>query len=234
MISLIVLSVFLLFPAFSQEIDNEIDIDKIYYNFYAGNIEDIQNTAASVLAGIQEDDLLHYIKSWKIISVLYSTGRLPEYENKIHAFDISIAERLKTGKLTSSICLSYADYLYSKLSWEANNTKTVMALPVWYRRALFLDLNNIEANIKLALWYTTSADADSTIWNAFIKRQEQNLDLLGDVDRFNAYLLYSMFYMKIYNVKKGYLYLSLARNLFPDNPLPAVIAYNYELGKLNW
>jgi hypothetical protein len=235
LISLIAACAFSLCPAFSQEAwEAALDVDKVYYDFYAGNIENLQDAAAAVLAGAGEDNLLHYINSWKVLSALYSTGYLPEYENEIAAFDASIVEKLKKAKLTSAVCLAYADYLYSKLSWEIKNTKTVMALPVWYRRALLLEPNNTEANVKLALWYISAADENSRLWNAFIQRQEQNIELLGEADRFNAYLLYSMFYMKTYNVNKGFLYLNRAKELFPDNPLPALIAYNYEEGKLSW
>jgi hypothetical protein len=234
LINLIVVFTFFLFPVFSQETDRETDIDKIYYDFYAGSTEDIHAAAASVLAGMREDDLPGYINSLKVLSALYSTGYLPEYENEINIIDASVAKRLKRTRLTSALCLAYADYLYSRLSWESNNTKTIMALPVWYRRALLLDPNNREANIKLALWYISAADENSGLWNAFIKQQEQNLDILGEADRFNACLLYSMFYMKIYNVNKGFMYLDQAKNLFPNNPIPALIAYNYESGKLSW
>jgi hypothetical protein len=220
------------YPAFSDDPDRAIDA--LYYDCYAGTIDDIPKTAALVLAGIREADPMDYSKRMKVLAVLYATGQLPEYESTLKTLDASLAAVLKKTPLTSTLCLAYADYLYAKLSFESKNTKTIMALPVWYRRALFLDPNNREANVKLALWYISAANEHSFTWNAFIQQQEPYIHTLGEVDRFNAYLQYSFFYMKTYKVAQGFFYLDQAKALFPQNPLPALITYNYRSGKLGW
>ncbi|MGP1491575.1 MAG: hypothetical protein ACTTI6_11035 [Treponema sp.] len=50
-------------------------------------------------------------------------------------------------------------------------------------------------------------------------------------DRFTAYLLYSIYYMKRYNSEKGRAYLRKAAALFPDHALLSHLYGNYKKGK---
>ena len=135
-----------------------------------------------------------------------------------------------TKAQTAALYVRYADYLYTKIALPENTFKIVSALPVLYRKALMLDPDNTEAAVKLACWHIFPADVSTLNYNSFIEAQEEYLEMLSDADRFNAYVLYSSYYMKKYDSDKGRAYLQKAAALFPGHALLSHILENYRQG----
>jgi hypothetical protein len=225
--------------------DTEEVLNKIYTSYYEGKdipFDDIQ-------AGLKKADLLlHeyggtqykkriwllYLYSGEIRSSLYSSVESRIFRQEIEIFDKKITSNIKTITKDPDLCLAYANYLYSKLSRETDNFGIVNDLPVLYRRILLADPDNYRAGIKLALWYIYASGNGTNNWNSYIRLQEPLLERLSEIERFNAYILYSMFYMKSYKTGTGWDYLDKAESLFPQNPSIDFIRYNYETGKLSW
>lgn len=183
---------------------------------------------------LYETYLCNYIEASTIISTLYSSGKMNEYQDLVENLENDIEQKVNTIKKTSGLCIKYANFLYSEFFWKKNNSSIIKKLPVLYRQAIFLDKENNEALIKLALWYISASSYNTENWNVFIKSQESKLGSLQKNDLFFAYILYSMFYIKNYNTNKGLDYLAKAEKIYPSNILLSVIKENYSNGKIGW
>lgn len=179
-----------------------------------------------------------YLEHAKLISLLY----VYEGNRACKKYDAVIREeapaflkqvvRLPAATKTQKAALyvRYADYLYTKIAVSSHTFAIASALPVLYRKALLLDPDNTEAAVKLALLHIFPADQTTSNYNGFIETQEEFLEELPAADRFNAYLLYSIYYMKKYESGKGSAYLQKAATLFPDHMLLSHVRKNYEKG----
>ena len=181
-----------------------------------------------------QENLIEYIKACTLLSTLYSSGEIPEWQSEIESVNQNLQNEIKKYPFSSIELMAYADYVYSEFSWKKDTTYNIFVLPNIYRRIINLDKSNDEALVKLALWYITASNYFTSNWNSFIAKQERKIEILSNPDKFNGYLLYSMFYMKKYDVKKGMMYLNKARELYPENPLTFIIEQNYKNGKIGW
>ena len=183
-----------------------------------------------------------YFEHAKLISMLYvyeGNRQCGKYDTLIQgeAQDfLRQAEKL-TGKHAgftreqmSALFMRYANYLYTKIGVPKNTFAIASAVPVLYRKALMLNPGNIEAAVKLACWHIFPADVTTGNYNSYIESQEEYLEELSAADRFNAYLLYSIYYMKKYESAKGRAYLQKAAALFPNHVLLLRVYENYRNG----
>ena len=135
--------------------------------------------------------------------------------------------------MEGEVYLKYADYLYTKLPLpETKRFNTILTLPVLYRMALLKDKTNKAAFVKLSCWHVSSADETTSNFNSQIKATEEYIEELNEVDKFNAFIWYSIFYMKIYDTKKGWEYFYKAKNLFPNHQIVSLLYENYKKGIL--
>lgn len=179
-------------------------------------------------------NLIDYINACTLLSTLYSSGEIPEYQLEIESLSKRLEIELKKYPFSSEELMSYANYIYSEFSWKKDTTYNIFVLPNIYRKIISLDRSSEEALVKLALWYITASKYSTSNWNSFILIQKAKIENLSNPDKFNGYLLYSMFYMKKYDVKTGMMYLNKARELYPENPLTLIIEQNYKNGKIGW
>jgi len=153
---------------------------------------------------------------------------MKDYSSLIERLKTKVELFMKAIKPNAKIYLKYADYLY--LSLAQGNAKAVHALPILYRKVLLLDKNNKEALVKLASWYIFPANEKTANINGFIEEAENYIDELEEIDFFNACLWYSIYYMKNYNVNKGFDYLQRANRIFPRHVYVAHLWNNYKNG----
>lgn len=234
---------------FAQEILNSLDrAGELYEEFYKnGLIEDtevlqtigeIQNQLPKNIQSHEQKQLfVLYLRYGLLLSSYYANG-INHFLPVIQEFDANVKAILKDSSFSADVDLAYADYLNSKMSWSQDAMSIIQTLPILYRRALAQPSasENIrtEALTKLALWYASPANASTPLWNAFIEGQEENIELLSPVDRFMGYITMSMYYMKTYQVEKGWDYLSTAQAIFPNNILNLIIQDNYSRGVFSW
>jgi len=148
--------------------------------------------------------------------------------------DKDLKRFLKLSDLEGEVYLKYADYLYTKLPLpETKRFNTILTLPVLYRMALLKDKTNKAAFVKLSCWHVSSADETTSNFNSQIKATEKYIEELNEVDKFTAYIWYSIFYMKIYDTKKGWECFYKAKNIFPNHPIVSLLYENYKKGILN-
>ena len=169
-----------------------------------------------------------YLEHAYVISAIYDLGGMKDYSSLIERLKTKVELFMKAIEPNAKIYLKYADYLY--LSLAQGNTKAVHALPILYRKVLLLDKNNKEALVKLASWYIFPANEKTANINGFIEEAETYIDELEVVDLFNACLWYSVYYMKNYNVNKGFDYLQRANRIFPRHVYVAHLWNNYKNG----
>lgn len=169
-----------------------------------------------------------YLEHAYVISAIYDLGGMKDYSSLIERLKTKVELFMKAIKPNAKIYLKYADYLY--LSLAQGNAKAVHALPILYRKVLLLDKNNKEALVKLASWYIFPANEKTANINGFIEEAETYIDELEVVDLFNACLWYSIYYMKNYNVNKGFDYLQRANRIFPRHVYVAHLWNNYKNG----
>ena len=197
----------------------------------------------SLSTSFETEQLDLYFEHAKLISMLY----VYEGNRQCGKYDILIQHEAQgflrqAGKLTgkhagctkeqmSTLYMRYADYLYTKIGLPKNTFTIASALPVLYRKALMLAPGNIEAAVKLACWHIFPADVSTMNYNSYIESKEEYIEWLSAADRFNAYLLYSIYYMKKYESDKGRAYLQKAAALFPNCVLLSHIYENYRQGK---
>ena len=191
----------------------------------------------------EDAELLNlYFEHAKLISMLYvyeGNRQCGKYDTLIQgeAQDfLRQAEKL-TGKHAgftryqmSDLAMRYANYLYTKIGVPKNTFAIASAVPVLYRKALMLNPGNIEAAAKLACWHIFPADVTTGNYNSYIESQEEYIEELSAADRFNAYLLYSIYSMKKYESTKGRAYLQKAASLFPNHVLLLRVYENYRKG----
>ena len=183
-----------------------------------------------------------YFEHAKLISMLYvyeGNRQCRKYDTLIQGEAQSFlkqAEKL-TGKHAgftryqmSDLAMRYANYLYTKIGVPKNTFAIASAVPVLYRKALMLNPGNTEAAVKLACWHIFPADVTTGNYNSYIESEEEYLEELSATDRFNAYLLYSIYYMKKYESTKGRAYLQKAASLFPNHVLLLRVYENYRKG----
>lgn len=214
------------------------DYLELYYSGEDVDIEEVKGLYEEAMVNLEanptETSIVYYLKSSMLLSTLYSSGKFPEYHLLVESLKETINQKIQIEKLTENGLLAYADYLYSEFSWNNNNSEIIIILPNIYRKILTLNKNNKEALLKLALWYISASSYYTSNWNAFILGQEKNIESLFITDKFNAYILYSMFYMKNYDVDKGLENLIKAKGIFPNNPMIFVVESNYNSGKIGW
>ena len=183
-----------------------------------------------------------YFEHAKLISMLYvyeGNRQCGKYDTLIQgeAQDfLRQAEKLTrkhagfTREQMSALAMQYANYLYTKIGVPKNTFAIASAVPVLYRKALMLNPGNTEAAVKLACWHIFPADVTTGNYNSYIESQEAYIEELSVVDRFNAYLLYSIYSMKKYESTKGRAYLQKAASLFPNHVLLLRVYENYRKG----
>jgi hypothetical protein len=220
-------------------------LEKICLSFYSGEAVLMDEACAifvflteqldseSMQNIINQQTVGDYIRSAVTISILGVSDPGMTFTSYLNEFEERIKSFLKM-KLTADVCIAYGDYLYSKLSWNPDSFGIIQNLPVWYKRALFLDKGNTESLVDMAMWYIFGMSENTSCWIAFIKQQEKYIDSLPVVKRINAYICYSIFYMKICETKKGYDYLECARAIAPENISVLIIEENYKKGILGW
>ncbi|MGP1415101.1 MAG: tetratricopeptide repeat protein [Treponema sp.] len=169
-----------------------------------------------------------YLEHAYVISAIYDLGGMKDYSSLIERLKTKVELFMKAIEPNAKIYLKYADYLY--LSLAQGNAKAVHALPILYRKVLLLDKNNKEALVKLASWYIFPANEKTANINGFIEEAENYIDELEEIDLFNACLWYSVYYMKNYNVNKGFDYLQRANKIFPRHVYVAHLWNNYKNG----
>ena len=178
-----------------------------------------------------EAELLHlYISHVHILNSAYALGNLKEEDLLIKSLDERLLIFMQAIKQTAQTYLKYADYLFLKLSM--GEKKAIHILPVIYRKVLMMEKTNKEAKVKLAIWYISAADETASNFRGLIENAEEYIEDLDDVDRFNAYLWYSIYYMKCYQEAKGFMYLEAANKLFPKNVYVAHLWNQYRTGSL--
>ncbi|MCK9170707.1 MAG: hypothetical protein M0P01_09860 [Treponema sp.] len=207
---------------------------EIMNDFYSGKAVNIAEAAALVETSACGTDLNEYIKNCTVLSTLLVSDTDRTYVRLLTDFEKASRNKIYTSKNTETIAL-YAEYLYSKLSWEKSSFTIIEQLPVWYAKNVLLN-NDKKSLLDMAVWYISAANDTTLLWNSFIKKQEYLIDDLdlSDIDRFNYYLSYSIFYMKMPDTKKGLSYLARAEQLFPDSIQAEIIEENYKRGRFGW
>lgn len=180
----------------------------------------------------ENDLLILYLEYAKIVSTVYYLGSINHRFMQIQDIEKQITSFVKQRALSSAFYVKFADYLYQKLMLP-NSGSIILTLPIVYRKALLKDLENNAAKIKLASWYVFAANATTSNFNSFIEENESLIDELNTVDKFNAYITYSLYYMKVYNTDKGWMYLYKADALFPSHILVERLRNNYKKGILS-
>ena len=179
----------------------------------------------------EENSLLAlYLSHAHLLSYAYDLGIIKEYTELVRSMDAKIDIFMKAIKQNVATYLKYADYLYLKLSHGSR--KVIHALPKLYRKILLLDKENKEAYVKLAMWYIFPANEGTSNFRGMIEKAEEYIEELKMYDKFNAYLMYSIYYMKCYNTQKGFEYLEKANKIFPHHIYVAHLWNNYQKGKL--
>lgn len=200
-------------------------------------IETIQSQLPEIVQSQEQEDLFYlYLRYGLLLSFYYAHG-INHFLPVIQEFDAKVDAILKDSSFSADVYLAYADYLNSKLSWSQDAMSIIQTLPILYRRATLPPASEdvrTEALTKLALWYASPANASTPLWNAFIEGHIENIELLSPVDKFMGYITMSMYYMKTYQIEKGWDYLSKAEAIFPNNILNLIIQDNYSRGVFTW
>ncbi len=225
---------------FSQEINqfSKINIKneslKTITEFYSGNTISSIEYAMELTQFSKIENLEEFILSHTALSTLMPLDCSVFYLEKLKSFEKEIKPIIAKTK-NEKILHLYSNYLYSKLSWEKSNYKTIETLPNIYQKNAFYSESK-QSLLDMAIWYIFIANTNTSIINAFITKQENLIEKLSltDVEKFNAYINYSMFYMKTYNTKKSFYYLEKAKNIFPNGIITAIIETNYKNGKVGW
>lgn len=203
-------------------------------------LDSFERIRERLLMSFDEELFERYLEHAKLISVLYvyaGNRQCKKYDKLIQdevlGFFTQVGKIAGTKTQTAALYVRYADYLYIKIGLPKYRFSITSALPVLYRKALMLDPDNIEATVKLACWHIFPTDVSTMNYNSYIELQENYIESLSVVDRFNAYLLYSTYYMRKYESDKGRAYLQKAAALFPDHVLLSHIYKNYRNGKFS-
>lgn len=176
---------------------------------------------------VEADILALYLIHANILIFAYDMGAIKD-ASVTKELDANIAIFMQAIKQTVQTYLKYADYLFLKLPHGSN--LAIHALPIIYRKVLLMDSENAEARVKLAMWYITPSNENTSNFRGFIESAEKFIEELESVDRFNACLWYSIYYMKCYNERKGFEYLKQANMIFPHHVYIAHLWNNYKNG----
>lgn len=179
---------------------------------------------------LQKELLTLYMDYAEIICTAYNFGAINKHWKNVKKIEKNIEDFLKAALPDSDFFISYSRYLYAKLPVHGNKLNIILSLPVLYRKAALSDKTNTAALVKLACWYIAAANENTSNFNAFIKENEEYIDYLETCDKFNAYIWYSVFYMKTYSTKKSFDYLKKANEVFPNHVLVRRLYGNYKKG----
>ena len=183
-------------------------LENIIFSFLKDNIETQKNSDEKAL--YLQDLWSLYLEHAYVISAIYDLGGMKDYSSLIERLKTKVELFMKAIEPNAKIYLKYADYLYLSLA-QGNK-------------------NNKEALVKLASWYIFPANEKTANINGFIEEAENYIDELEEIDLFNACLWYSIYYMKNYNVNKGFDYLQRANRIFPRHVYVAHLWNNYKNG----
>ena len=205
-------------------IDSAKKLETILFSFISNPI----NESLKTRDVDEEIELLTlYLMHANILIFAHDMGAIKD-SKEIKQLDANIAIFMQASKQTVQTYLKYADYLFLKLAHGSN--LAIHALPIIYRKVLLIDRDNVEARVKLAMWYITPSNENTSNFRGFIESAEKFIEELESVDRFNACLWYSIYYMKCYNERKGFEYLKQANMIFPHHIYIAHLWNNYKNG----
>lgn len=142
----------------------------------------------------------------------------------------SISQNLYSAEVLNS----YLDFIWSEVSWKKYNFSIINSYPVFLRNLSKSEKYHNHAMFKFASWYVFATDKTMSEWNTFIKNQEYIIEELNDVEKYNAYLTYSIFYMKMGFHSKGIELLTKAEKIFPENLMAYILSENYKKGVFGW
>ncbi len=235
LISYVVLASVLCAEPQKSETQKTTEAQKIVRDFYAGE----PVSAEDVLLLVQDTSIENpheYLLSHTALSTVIPVveGERNLFVQKIREFEKSFKPFISKSKDAELVHL-YSNYLYSKFSWEEHTLGLIEELPIQYQKNAFFSKDR-RALLDMAVWYTSSAKSSTALWNAFVIQQEKLIEELAltDVEKFNACINYSLFYMKNLNTKKGFEYLEKARAIFPNGIMVAMIESNYADGRIGW
>lgn len=262
--SIKLISIFVLAFTFNQKtfaLGNEsvskdlIFLEELKEDYYKGKVSRLPEALAVFgkyepllakenLAKSQDADLiLVAIKSMDAVSCYLATNAT-EYRVMSRLFD---AEKVLKRYLSYSkgyrsfskekrveLLLAFSDYLFSQITWNTKRVEVIMNLPIWYRKILLLEPHNMRAKLKLVSWFTYSTNYAYPRQIQWLKNHESYFSEMHSIDRFNAYMDYSMFYMQILETQKAYEFLSRAKEIFAANPYAQIIEDFYAKGKVGF
>lgn len=171
------------------------------------------------------------LDSLKVVFTAYLYGEL-DFESAalMKELEKSLHKLLRRSRPCAQVYVKYADYLYAKIPASSS---LLFKIPVFYRKALEKDANNTEARVKMACFYCFAATAATGNFNSFIEENEWGIEELSPTDRLNAYISYSLYYMKKNDTKKGLSYLRKAKEVISGNILAKLLEENYKKGVLS-
>lgn len=233
------LSFLSLYSLYSKVKYNSEEIEKIRYQFLTGqniNIEEYELFLDSFIkdADLSDDNnLIYLLDCFHLYSNIQIIHLTENSMKRIKDFDELLFPLIQKSK-NSEVINEYASYLYSKISWSKNSFSIIEELPYWYKKSM--QLNNLTAELFYSAWLINAVKAKESNWISYIKQKEYLLDELKiqKKDFFALYLSYSIFYMKIHDIKKGFEYLSKAEKLYPNNYECALLEINYKNGRMGW
>lgn len=189
------------------------------------------------------DVLLAAIRSAEAVSC-YLAVHATEYRtmSKLFEAEKSLKRYLANGKSfrqfgkeeRTKILLAFSDYLFSQITWNTKRVEVIMHFPIWYRKVLLLEPKNFSAKLKLVSWYSHSTTYAYPRQIQWLQDHESYFANMPEIDRFNAYVDYSMFYMRTLETQKAFKYLSRAREIFANNPYAQMIEDFYVGGEISF
>lgn len=171
----------------------------------------LDNLNVYALYALMEDDL---------------RGGLKEYDRIV---DRNIKNYFDNGKILNS----YLDLKWQEMSL-GGNFRVLNFFPFYCRRLSKNDGYRSNAMLKLALWYIYATDATMARWNVFIRNQEHIIEEMDNVEKYNAYLHYAVFYMKTGERSRAFGLLAKAEKIYPENLMHFILSENFKKGEYGW
>jgi tetratricopeptide (TPR) repeat protein len=156
-----------------------------------------------------------------------------DMHDNLRKYNLFVEKNIRKYMSDAKVLNSYINLKWNEMAF-GENFSTINNFPFYCRYLSKVESYKSKALLKLAFWYIYATDGVMAKWNTFIINQEKFIEEMNDVEKYNAYIHYAIFYMKIGNHSKAFSLLKKAEKIYPENLMHFILSENFKKGVYGW
>lgn len=206
-----------------------------YYAFGRVEKEIVKNNTKTALLHFENNQnsenfaiLLENLNVYTVYALLED-----DLKGDLKNYDTIVEKNIKKYFYDGKLLDSYLDFKWNEMS-VGGSFSIINTFPFYCRMLAKNADYKSKALFRLALWYIYATNETMARWNVFIKNQEYFIEELNSFEKYNAYLHYAIFYMKIGCRRYAFALVKKAEEIYPENVMHYILSENFKKGEFGW